>query len=147
MPSFQSISFPSEQGVSFCPCVLVIFQHVSNQLVSLASREPKPILWLTNFRWFPINQFPQRVGRVLNRLLSSLIVRFQSISFPSEQGEEKRGQRRSHPQEIYPQLVSLASREKRNVQSDSDNPLRLTATIVFQLVSLASREKRNVLPF
>ncbi len=63
---FQSISFPSEQGV-----------HI--WLKELHQKHP-----------FPINQFPQRVGSpdLPEAEYRFWFTRFQSISFPSEQGDK-----------------------------------------------------------
>ena len=167
-PCFQSISFPSEQGEpvmfpSLKKCFSSLFPinqfpqrvgssdfaylifsvkiQVSNQLVSLASREINfgLVAGMSTIIGFPINQFPQRVGSAIPKESGCTLMGFQSISFPSEQGEPTNTSSVIQlPLWVSNQLVSLASRES---QGNGCNQLSYGQSVVSnQLVSLASRE-------
>ena len=146
-------------------------ETVSNQLVSLASREglssqDKTFCELKKAQFpinqfpqrvgrrirqreqfiplsFPINQFPQRVGREIKlsdtKVRLSFTSSFQSISFPSEQGALKGGLAYLIAFCVSNQLVSLASRE----QAQLAIPARQGIKDCFQSISFPSEQGVN----
>ncbi len=110
---FQSISFPSEWGLSSCRLVVTVLQLVSNLLASPASGDEHhgcifnwftkrvsnllaspasgdvltSFLVLPTFSCFQSISFPSEWGQIIPRDKIHYPLSFQSISFPSEWGQ------------------------------------------------------------
>ena len=164
MKDFHSIAFPSEQGPiprqsSICSRFnefpinqfpqrvgtwvtveekQIVRNYVSNQLVSLASRDQKTMTNHTlNFNEFPINQFPQRVGTEYSFDAVIAKKKFPINQVPQRVGTYRRNDSRN-PRNcgVSNQLGSLASRDKELTFLR----IHLFLYVSNQLGSLASRD-------
>ena len=90
LQSFQSISFPSEQGVSLLMVLLTqSLKFPINQFPQRVGSERKNKMNHSPYFVFPINQFPQRVGRqeqALMEQLAQLQAKFPINQFPQRVG-------------------------------------------------------------
>ena len=144
--SFQSINFPSEQGVVFrgrkpTDFCLGCFQSINFPSEQGECRRQKGCYSIVDYCFQSIN-FPSEQGVINSNpsLAPAYSACFQSINFPSEQGGVPYT-RTPASSSVSNQLISLASRES---SCGIQGALKLLVSVSNQLISLASREFLSV---